>query len=306
MATVATNPQVARGPLNLKWSDVAYEAVRLIRRNTKPDALFGVPTGGSLVALDLSHRWGAPLLAQFESARGVLVVDDLVDSGMTLGAYRAAGATVDALYRKPGSPKDLAPHAAEWDGWIKFPWEHESRPEDAVTRLLQYIGEDPTRDGLANTPGRVCRALAEMTAGYKQDAAAILGTAFDVAFDEMVVLRGIRFHSLCEHHIMPFSGTIDVAYVPNGKVLGISKLPRMVHCFARRLQVQERLTEQIASAVMEHAKAKGVGVIVRAKHACMGCRGVQQPDADMVTSVVRGAMMDDPRARAEFLSLCKA
>lgn len=173
----------------------------------------------------------------------------------------------------------------------------------AVRTLLQHIKEDPDRDGLRDTPARVVRALVEMTGGYAEDPAKILSCSFDVDHNELVLVQGIRFVSLCEHHILPFGGVAHVAYIPNGRVVGLSKLARLVHCFARRLQVQERLTEQIATALMEHAKATGVGVILKAKHSCMGCRGVRQPDAEMVTSVMLGALREVPAARAELLGL---
>lgn len=179
-------------------------------------------------------------------------------------------------------------------------------PLAAITELLEYLGEDPTRDGLLDTPRRVCRSLAELTAGYHEDPAAVLGPAFDVPHDAMVVVRGIRFTSLCEHHMLPFVGTADIGYLPGGRLLGLSKLARLLNVYARRLQVQERLTLQVAEALMEHGQAKGVGVIVRAVHSCMGCRGVRQPDAETVTSALLGAVREDADARAEFLTLCKA
>lgn len=175
-------------------------------------------------------------------------------------------------------------------------------PERAVTTLLTLIGEDPQRDGLVDTPRRVIKAWREMTCGYQEDPAEILSRTFEETSDEMVVLRGISFHSLCEHHLLPFHGTASVGYLP-GKVVGISKLARLVHCFARRLQIQERLTRQIAMAVEEHLEARGVGVMIRARHLCMGCRGVKLPDTELVTSATLGTLRDDASARAEFLHL---
>lgn len=176
--------------------------------------------------------------------------------------------------------------------------------EEAVRVLLRYIDEDPTRSGLVDTPGRVIRAMREMTQGQKQDPAEILSRTFDEQCDEMIVLRGIRFTSLCEHHLLPFDGIANVGYLP-GKVVGLSKLARLVECFARRLQMQERLTKQIVEALAEHLQAKGAGCIIRAKHACMGCRGVRKPDAEMVTSCLLGAFREDDKARAEFMALCR-
>jgi len=176
--------------------------------------------------------------------------------------------------------------------------------EGAVVTLLRWIGEDPDRDGLRDTPARVAKAWREMTSGYDDDPAAILSRTFDESSDEMIVLRGIDFHSTCEHHLLPFHGTAMVGYLP-GKVVGISKLARLVECFARRLQIQERMTRQIAEAVETHLDARGVGVIVRAHHLCMGCRGVRQPEAEMVTSAMLGTLRSDAKSRAEFLSNSK-
>jgi GTP cyclohydrolase IA len=175
-------------------------------------------------------------------------------------------------------------------------------PEQAVRVLLKQIGEDPNRDGLRDTPARVVCALREMTVGYDQDPAKILSRTFSENHDEMIILRGITFHSLCEHHLLTFTGSVAVAYIP-GKVVGVSKLARLVECYARRLQIQERMTQQIAQAVQEHLGAVGVGVVVKAHHLCMGCRGVRQPEAEMITSCMLGALREQPETRAELLSL---
>jgi GTP cyclohydrolase IA len=176
--------------------------------------------------------------------------------------------------------------------------------ESAVVTLLRFIGEDPSREGLADTPGRVVRAWREMTAGYHEDPAEILSRTFDETSDELIILRGISFYSTCEHHLLPFFGEACVGYLP-GKVVGISKLARLVNCFAHRLQVQERMTRQIADAVETHLEARGVGVVVRAHHLCMICRGVKQQETDMVTSAMLGTLRTDATSRSEFLRLCK-
>lgn len=176
--------------------------------------------------------------------------------------------------------------------------------ERAVRVLLAELGEDVDRPGLRDTPARVVRALREMTSGGAVDPAELLGTVFPDAFDEMVVVRAVEFTSLCEHHLLAFTGTATVGYIPNGSgVVGLSKLARLVECYARRLQVQERMTQQIAEAIDKHLQPLGVGVVVRARHSCMGCRGVRKPGAEMVTSSLLGAMRDEPQTRAEFLTL---
>ena len=175
------------------------------------------------------------------------------------------------------------------------------RAEIGIASLLKVLGQDPTREGLVSTPQRVVQAMQEMTKGYWQSPKDILSRQFaGDSYDDLVVVRGIRFSSLCEHHLLPFVGTCAVAYLPRDKVVGLSKLPRLVECYATRLQLQERMTRQIAEAVMAHLNPRGVGVCVQATHQCMACRGVRQPDADMLTTTVLGEMRDNPSLKAEF------
>lgn len=180
--------------------------------------------------------------------------------------------------------------------------------EQAVETLLRHLGENPDRPGLADTPRRVISALMEMTAGYLMTPADVLSVTFPDDYDEMVVVRNVRFHSLCEHHLLGFDGFATVGYVPTpGRgVVGLSKLARLVDLFARRLQVQERLTMSIAEAIQDHLQPQGVGVVITARHSCMGCRGIQKPEAEMVTSSLRGVMRTIPEARAEFLALARS
>jgi GTP cyclohydrolase I len=175
--------------------------------------------------------------------------------------------------------------------------------EEAVISLIRMVGEDPGRDGLLQTPRRVLKALREMTAGYDEDPEEILSTTFAETSDELVVLRGIEFYSMCEHHLLPFYGTASIGYLP-GDVVGISKLARLVNCYGRRLQIQERMTRQIADAIHTHLHARGTAVIIRAHHLCMGCRGVKLPSTELVTSAMLGTLRDDAGTRSEFLRLC--
>lgn len=167
---------------------------------------------------------------------------------------------------------------------------------DAIVTLLEYIGEDPTREGLVETPARVLRAWLEMTAGYAQDPAAILATDFEEPTGCLVVERDLAFSTMCEHHLLPFSGTATIAYLPRERVVGLSKLARLVECFALRLQIQERLTRQIAEALMVHLKPRGVGVTLKAEHACLGSRGVRQRGATTETTVLLGDLAANPSA----------
>jgi GTP cyclohydrolase IA len=177
--------------------------------------------------------------------------------------------------------------------------------EAAVRTIIRWSGENPNREGLIDTPARVTRAFEEAFVGYTQDPAAILQKSFDEieGYDELIVLRGIRFESLCEHHMAPILGRAWVAYMPTGRVVGISKLARLVEAFAKRLQIQEKLTAQIANVINDVLKPRGVGVVIRASHHCMTTRGVRKPDTDLVTSRMLGCFRDDPDLRREFLSL---
>jgi GTP cyclohydrolase I len=175
-----------------------------------------------------------------------------------------------------------------------------------VSALLKELGEDPGRMGLERTPGRVARALRFFTQGYQQDPRAILNHAlYEVSYNEMVLVKDIDFYSLCEHHLLPFFGRAHVAYIPDGRIVGLSKLPRMVEMFARRLQVQERMTTQIAETLEEVLRPKGVAVVIEAIHLCMMMRGVSQQNTFAITSSVLGEFADESKTRAEFLELIR-
>jgi len=207
----------------------------------------------------------------------------------------------EALTAEPGAivrvgPKNL-PQPVDWDG------------EAIVHNLLaRVIGEDPKREGLRETPKRVVKAWRHWTSGYKVDIGGLLKTFEDGAenCDEMVVRKNIRIYSHCEHHLAPIIGHCTIAYIPNGRVVGLSKLDRLADAFARRLQVQERLTNQIADALVDHLNPLGVGVYINARHMCIESRGVAQHNSDTVTSALRGAIKDQPAARAEFLALARS
>lgn len=177
------------------------------------------------------------------------------------------------------------------------------RIEAAVREILSGIGEQPEREGLLKTPARVAKMYAELTAGYHVDPEALINDAiFSVSYDEMVLVKNIDFYSLCEHHMLPFMGQVHVAYIPNGKVVGLSKIPRIVEMFARRLQVQERMTVQIAEFIDRHLEPAGVAVVADGVHMCSVMRGVKKANASMVTSAMRGVFRDDPKTRAEFMA----
>ena len=177
--------------------------------------------------------------------------------------------------------------------------------ESAFRTIIRWTGDDPERDGLVDTPARVARAFEEYFAGYGQDPALILQKTFEIVegYDEMIVLRGIRFESHCEHHLAPITGRVWVAYIPRGRVVGISKLARVVEVYAKRLQIQEKMTAQIANTIEEILNPQGVGVIIKATHHCMSARGVHQPDTDLVTSRMLGCFRDNALTRQEFLTM---
>lgn len=259
--------------------------------------VYGIPRGGAVVAgLMLANGQAADVTN--DPLKADVIVDDIIDSGRTMERHKEylAGQNSPytfALVDKTGADKDI--------GWVVFPWEERDETadiEDVIVRQIEFIGEDPTRQGLVDTPRRVSNALLELTVGYQADIGKLLSVVFDEEYDEMVVVDGIPFYSLCEHHMLPFNGMAKVGYIPNGKVLGLSKIPRLVHAFSRRLQIQERLTNEIAHSIEEAIAPKGVGVVIEARHSCMAMRGVHSMGT-MTTSCLLGVMRTG--ARAEFL-----
>ena len=176
----------------------------------------------------------------------------------------------------------------------------------ATASILEAVGEDPDRDGLKRTPERVARAYEELLSGYRTDPAKLINDAiFDVEYDDMVIVRDIEYYSLCEHHMLPFIGKAHVAYIPQGRVIGLSKIARIVDMFARRLQIQENMTKQIAEAVMQVTQAAGVGVVIEAQHMCMMMRGIEKQNASMKTSMMLGSFRDNLATRNEFMALIR-
>ena len=263
--------------------------------------VYGVPRGGAHVVKELCRVYTDVVQVATPEMADV-IVDDIVDSGKTLERH--------ARYKKPFLSLYYRP-----DEWLVFPWERDEdgvdhSADDIPLRLLQYIGEDVQREGLRETPARFLRAWADYTSGYKVDEAAIdamLKTFADGAegVDEMVLVRDIPVYSHCEHHLAPFFGVAHVAYIPNGKVLGLSKFARLVDVYARRLQVQERLTQQVAHALQRSLAPAGVGVVLECRHMCMEARGVRARGASTTTSCLLGALKTEPSARSEFMRLVR-
>lgn len=272
-------------------------------------AVYPIPRGGIPVAyLYAAHRniriVDNPLDAE-------IFVDNIIDSGRTMQSYcdKYPGKPFFALIDKSNADYHNNPDIKR-DSWVIFPWEETAEGQDVlqddiVIRLLEAIGEDPNREGLSETPKRVMKAWKHHSSGYGANIAEILKVFEDGAerYDEMVVVKDIPIFSRCEHHLEPIFGTATIAYIPKGKIVGLSKLSRVADAFARRLQVQERLTCQIADALVEHLQPKGVGVVIKARHFCMESRGVMQQGHHTVTSALRGVLKTEPAARAEFLQL---
>jgi GTP cyclohydrolase I len=300
----------------LAWGDVEAAAVMLLAEiqgyvdpsglhllHNKVCLVYGVPRGGVFAALVFKtaaekRGWVVELASTPE--RADFILDDLIDSGATCERYRklAPRKPFLSLFDKRTLPDPTT--------WLVFPWEQEEGdptggPEDAVLRLLQYIGEDPKRDGLLETPKRVIASYGELFGGYKQDPASVFKT-FDNGADEMVVLKDIEFYSTCEHHMLPFIGKAHIAYLPVGKVIGVSKLARLLEIYSRRLQIQEQLTLQVTAALDKYLQPKGSACLIEAKHLCMTCRGVNKQNSVMLTSSLTGAFRQ-PEVRAEFFSM---
>lgn len=300
--------------LDLTWPEVERRAEAVAKElitdplfRPGPIKLFGVPNGGIPAAQavraalieTMYERERIDLVETPEAA--TVIVDDIIDSGDTRERHAKYGKPFFALVDKPKE--------GLLGTWVSFPHERmirEDGPQDAVRRILQYIGEDPTREGLLETPDRVVRSYAELFAGYRQDPAGVFKTFADGACDEVVLLKNIEVCSTCEHHMLPFTGRAHVAYIPEGRVIGISKLARLVDIFARRLQVQERLTTEVTTALDFHLKPKGSACIIEARHMCMSCRGVGKQHSEMVTSSLTGVFRNKPEARAELLTLVRS
>ncbi len=261
--------------------------------------VYPVPRGGIPAVLALMASTSLTLMLVDSPEQADFIFDDLIDTGSTAERF-------------PGKPFFALIDKRTWahgDEWVIWPWEGNASGgiEDNVRRLLQFVGEDPTRGGLLETPKRVAKAWQFWCKGYAEKPADILKTFEDGAegADEMVVVKDIPFYTHCEHHLAPFFGSATIAYLPDKRIVGLSKLNRVLDVYARRLQVQERLTAQVADSLMEHLAPIGCGVVIKARHLCMESRGVCQQGHHTVTSALRGVFKDDPAVRAEFLQLAR-
>jgi len=255
--------------------------------------VWGVPRGGIHVAQILEKYSLAEMVDELQDCE--LVVDDLIDSGRTKDKYKDLGFNFWCPIEKSDTD------------WIEFPWEQEMDidHEDIITRYIEAIGDDPKRAGVLETPKRVVKSWKEIYGGYKENAGTHLSKCFDSDSDEMVICKDIEFYSTCEHHMIPIMGKAHIAYIPDGKVVGLSKLARTVEVYARRLQIQEQLTCQIADALEEHIpNIKGCAVVIEAKHFCMCSRGANKQNSSMVTSALKGCFRETD-VRTEFFNLIR-
>jgi len=295
---------------NLSWADVHSLGVSLCEKildcldhTTEEVKIYPVPRGGIYVAIMLQHLINAEEQIDnwtiVESAsEATIFVDDIIDTGSTMQYYE----------RKYSHIPFFALVLKEDNEWVSFPWERMTKdngPVDNVRRLLEYIGEDPKREGLVETPKRVIRSYETLFGGYKQKPEDVLKIFEDGACNEMVLLKDVEFTSFCEHHILPFFGKAHIAYIPDGRVIGISKLARILEIYARRLQIQERIGQQITDCLMKFLKPKGAACVLEAQHACMVCRGVQKQNSVMMTSSLTGVFLEHVQTRSEFFSMIK-
>lgn len=288
-------------------ADTKALVAKIAQRKHLYDSLFGIPRGGVNVALSLQRHLNLPLVSLAEITPRTLIVDDLIDSGRTLENLipnltpSADKYDVAVLYKKPHSPQELITYfVKEVNGWVEFPYEGTATDvEDNVVRILEYLGEDPNREGLKETPKRFVKYLKDFMTPEPFEF-----TTFDgESYDEMVVQSNIPFFSFCEHHIAPFFGKAAIGYIPDGKIVGLSKLTRALQWHSQRLQNQERITSNVADMLETALSPKGVAIQIKARHLCMEMRGVKTHDTFTTTQRLTGAFYNDPKARDEFLRL---
>lgn len=293
---------------------------QILNEKKQYHAICGVPRGGIYVAIMLSNISGIKLIdiEDLDSTAGnILVCDDIIDSGKTRRMYNKYDFVCIAMKHRFAMTLEQEMEGQIYcyeimrkNQWVEFFWESKELPaEDSVIRLIQMIGDDPNREGLVETPKRFIKAYNYIFDGYNMEIDSVLKTFIEDRFDEIVLLKDIEFYSMCEHHMLPFFGKAHIAYIPNGKILGVSKLARILEIFTRRLQIQERIGKQITSVLMNRLGAKGAACILEAKHMCMTMRGIEKQNSIMTTSSMEGVFMgnttENLAARNELMALIK-
>lgn len=296
----------------LTWGEVyslvgkIVEDWRAFAGNLDQCRVYGVPRGGVHVAQALvlmGIRLGHDkFLLTDDICKADLIVDDIIDTGRTKEAYQ--GSLPTPFFALIDKTKNNHPYKNQW---VVFPWELRERqgPTANVTRMIQAIGDDPDREGLKETPARVVASWNHLFSGYKVDPRSVIKVFEDDSSDEMVILKDIEFYSTCEHHMLPFHGKAHIAYIPRGKVIGVSKLARLLEVYTRRLQIQERICQQVTKALQDYLQPKGAACILEAQHFCMTCRGVEKQNSVMTTSSLVGVFKSDMDVRTEFLHMIR-
>lgn len=311
METFASNTKIREHSIRyLTWEDVFYKAEQLgnkiinkwdensLLKEDRKIKIYGIPRGGNHVAILFRSIFPNEFCIASNPEDADLLVDDIFDTGETAKVWCSRyKKKIVVLYK-----------SIEESTWLVFPWEaiqDETAPTENVRRIITYIGDDPNREGLIETPNRVAKSWNTLFSGYHKKVEDVLKIFEDDSSDEMIILKDCEFFSQCEHHMLPFFGKAHIAYIPNGRVVGISKLARILEIFSRRLQIQERICQQITQAIMEHLHPKGAACMLEAQHFCMTSRGVQKQNSIMVTSSLEGQFKTDISTRQEFLSLIK-
>lgn len=289
-------------------NNIVNKVVKMINI-TKYKNIYGIPKNGLIIASMISNKLGVPIVDKKDIQKNnTLIVDDILDSGNTILKYQEKADCLVIFSKKKKLPDGVlyCYKFVKKDEWVSWFWEEDIQDkEEVVRRQIQQIGEDCNREGLLDTPARVIRSYDKLYGGYKQRPEDVLKTTFSCEYDEIILLRDIPLYSTCEHHLLPFVGKCHIGYIPGecGKVIGVSKLARLMEVFARRMQIQEKLTMQIGTALVKSLKPKAVGVIIQASHMCMTARGVEKPGSSMVTSYMYGAFKTEASAREELLRL---
>lgn len=289
--------------------DVIILANKIKSSEFHPIGIYGVPQGGIPLAMALSHYMDIPLVTHCNDDR-VLVVDDLIDSGVTRNRYpnnHFACLHIKTNVVIEDNNSFIFYVHDDIDAWIVYWWEgsEEKSIDDSVLRQIEYIGENSNREGLIETPSRVIKSWGRLYGGYNQKPEDVMKVFAEGACDEMVILKDIEMFSTCEHHLLPFFGKAHIAYLPDKKVMGISKLARLLEVFSRRMQIQERIGDQVTTALMEYLHPLGAACIIEAQHFCMLSRGVEKQNSIMITSSLKGVFKEKPAARAELMGLIR-
>jgi len=286
--------------IKLSWKDV-FRMIEEITKNIsgRYSAVYGVPRGGIIPSVLLSCSLNLCLLETLDDTffdGDILIVDDVIDSGKTRERYKRYNFI--SLWDK----------SVDKNEWVEFPWErmnNESPVEDSITRILEFIGEDIKREGLLETPKRVTASWKEIYSGYEKNPKDFVKIFSSEDYNEIILLKDIELYSMCEHHMLPFIGKAHIAYIPDKKIIGVSKLARILDIFARRLQIQERLGNQITQFFMDELEPKGVACVIEAEHLCTRMRGIQKQHSIMVTSSLKGVFLEKIESREELMRLIK-